>query len=348
MAGPAVAEQAAGIAPDGQKGHLHKVVKGDTLWDITSHYLGTPWIWPSIWKENEGIDNPHLIYPGDLIWITDNEMRKVSPEEAAALLAGGAAAPLREEIPGESEMFPEGELDPFAALDSHEALEGRSILFPGLHRLSFVSDEEIDGAAAVLGSHAEHYWLSETHQMIVSAGEGHTEMGENFTVFRTRRRVLHPITRKPVGFMVEIVGRAEVEEVHPETSFARVVRAYAEIEPGDRLLPYEELPDEIQSNPSVEPVSGIVLAQQPHRLWSAGGDVVVLDAGTDEGVSPGRELIVYRPGRDVPDPVSQSMVLEPDDLVARVFVLRAGYSNSVAVVTDARREIHEGDRFRSP
>ena len=37
----------AGVLPDGNNGNLHRVVAGDTLWDITSHYLGTPWIWPS-------------------------------------------------------------------------------------------------------------------------------------------------------------------------------------------------------------------------------------------------------------------------------------------------------------
>ena len=82
--GSSSAEQAAGIAPSGQKGYLHKVEKGDTLWDITAHYLGTPWTWPSIWKENDGINNPHLIYPGDLIWITEHGIRKVTPETCEA------------------------------------------------------------------------------------------------------------------------------------------------------------------------------------------------------------------------------------------------------------------------
>ena len=88
-----VRAQAAGVTPDGQKGRLHVVVKGDTLWDITAYYIGTPWIWPSIWKENQDVENPHLIYPGDLIWITDKSMRKVSPEEAARLMAESPELP---------------------------------------------------------------------------------------------------------------------------------------------------------------------------------------------------------------------------------------------------------------
>ena len=46
----------------------HQVRSGDTLWDIASLFLNNPWCWPEVWKPNQSlINNPHWIYPGQII-----------------------------------------------------------------------------------------------------------------------------------------------------------------------------------------------------------------------------------------------------------------------------------------
>lgn len=50
------------------------VKKNDTLWDISSQFLNSPWKWPELWDKNNYITNPHLIYPGDIITIKRNSI----------------------------------------------------------------------------------------------------------------------------------------------------------------------------------------------------------------------------------------------------------------------------------
>jgi hypothetical protein len=339
--------QQEGISPSGHKGTLHVVQTGDTLWDITARYLGTPWIWPSIWKENDAIDNPHIIQPGDLIWITEGEMRKVTPEEAEALLRG-MAEPEPEPEP-EQALEPRAKPDdPFAALDGEDLRPEHFVRYAGLDTAPFVGSDEIEALGSVLGSHEEHYWLVQDQRMIVSLGEGEGQVGEVYAVFRPRRKIYHPETNEIVGYYIEVIGRVELTEVHPESSYAMVRWSSSEIEPGDRLMPELEEPDEVAPAFLADPVEGLILAHQPNRLYAGAGDLVMLDRGADHGVIRGAEFLVYREGGLRLDSLEQKSVEIPDDVIGRMFVLKSTSRSSVALVMRSRTEVEPGDRYRTP
>ncbi len=341
-----------GVAPDGTKGQLHVVKRGDTLWDITDHYLGTPWIWPSVWKEN-ALENPHLINPGDLIWITDKGMRRMTAEEAAQIAlfeeeqATEAQQEVVEPIQLENADTSGDTHDPFAALDDSGPDIDRVIHFPGLHRFGFVSPQEMEGAATMLGNHDDYYWVAQERRAIVSIGEGQAHVGDRHTIFRTRRRVQHPDTGKNLGFFVQNLGTAEVTEVHPESSYVKILSSYSEIEPGDRLIPFKAEAIEFTVTPTELAYNGVIVAQQPYRQWAGEGDLVLIDRGSFDGVQVGNELELYRAGHEMPDPRTGSRVLVPDDVLGHMFVLKVGPQTSMALVRRSKMQIQVGDRFRS-
>ncbi|HTO70262.1 MAG TPA: LysM peptidoglycan-binding domain-containing protein [Myxococcota bacterium] len=349
-------EQGEGVTPDGRKGQIYKVQKGDTLWSISQRYLGTPWIWPSVWKENEAkIANPHWIYPGDLIWISEGSMRKLTPEEAARLAAAGQAPAPEPAAPAAPDAVPAPapppaateQPDPFASLDAADVSNEVRIDVPTLQGEAFVTAEEMKATGAIMGNHDENVWLAQGQRTILSVGEGQGHVGDAYTVFRVRRELHHPVTGEKLGYFVQVLGKAEITQLYPETSWARIITSYAEIQPGDRVLPFVEEPTAIVEVRSGQDVRGQIVAFEPYRQRTGAGDFVVLDAGTKQGMVPGRRLQAFRPAKEVRDPLTQEMLVVPDDVLGEMFVVKSGEITSLALVMKSERDLHVGDSFRS-
>lgn len=96
----------------------HVVKRGDTLWDIAKAYLKDPFRWPEVFRRNtDVVENPHWIYPGELIRIPGSEVRpevlarvmtKPAPKPAADLertVFSTAPALMSNRIPGTGEVI---------------------------------------------------------------------------------------------------------------------------------------------------------------------------------------------------------------------------------------------------
>jgi hypothetical protein len=314
----------------GHMGRIHTVVPGDTLWDISDAYLGTPWVWPSLWRDNAKIANPHRIYPGDKVWVSPYDMRKVTDAEAAELVARGAPG-----VP--------------AAIDEIDALastqQGLVYRYTEIQTTGFVTVDEMKGAAAIVDSPTQRIWLSDHSEVQIGLGEGEVSVGDQFDIFRPGEKVTDPETGVVVGYATEELGWLEVKEVHEEVSTATIRMSRGEIARGDHLVPRMlRSPDvEIATRPDVE---GLIWYTPSKRYDVAGGDVVYLNRGTNDGLAVGSPLEVYRPMRDALDPVQDEMKKLPDHVVAKLLVVKAKDETAVAVVTHAKTEIGRGDRFR--
>jgi nucleoid-associated protein YgaU len=331
-----------GYDAQGQPGRIHVVVRGDTLWHVSDAYLGTPWVWPAIWQENRDIENPHLIYPGDHIWITETEMRIITPEEVETLLAGTPVPELPAEIPDSFEPEPLAIVPPAPAV----APALRSEQVSTREAVGLVTADVYESAASVVDAFADKVMMSQGDRVYVGLGEGDVSKGDQFTVFRLRERVFDPDTHRLLGYHVDVLGWVEVEEPETEASVALIRESYSEIERGDRVIPREPLPAEIAVQPSPEGVEGKVSFFAKSRTMMGMTDYVYLNRGTLDGVEVGSPLEVYRPAY-VADEVARGTKVEvPDRVIAELLVVKAQSNTSVAFVRHTTAEIELGDHFR--
>ena len=328
---------AAGLGPwavdeHGQGGRIHMVVPGDTLWDISALYLGTPWVWPSVWRENEEISNPHLILPGDRIWITAGEMRKITRERADQMIA--AAEARVGEVKSRSE-------EPAPVLPPQKAVRVAE-----LEAMGFVTSDAVAAATSVVESPSPREWLAEGDLVYLGMGRGQVEVGDEFTLFRDAQAIRDVGSAELLGYHVNILGWLVVREVVGDSSIAEIRSSRSEIRRGDRMIPREPVAREVIARATGQGAEGNIVFMPDARSHVADGDYVYLNRGFRHGFGLGSEVEVYTPGRLGFDRVSGKQVRTPDLIRARLVLVEVKRGTSVAFVTFANDVLEVGDRIR--
>ena len=308
----------------------YTVVKGDTLWDISETFLQNPWMWPEIWHVNAQIENPHLIYPGDVIRLIfvdgkprltlDNSGRihKLSP--SARVVSLGDAI----------ETIPLDRINSF------------------LSQSRVVSKEELKLAPYVLEGTGDH--------LIVGAGDKAYVRGQvdgrfsGYGIYRKGQEFRDPETNERLGIQAIDIGAGEVRQINGEIVTFYVNRANEEVRAGDRLLREEERAIESSfqpSGPSAE-VSGVILAVEGGVSQVGKMDVVVINKGAREGIEPGNVMAVFKRGKKISDRVKGGRVKLPDERAGLIMIFRAFEKVSYALVLQADQGIKTNDIVKNP
>ena len=309
----------------GRQGRIHAVAKGDTLWDVSDAYLGTPWVWPSIWRDNSDIQDPHLIHPGDKLWISPHEMRRITDAEAAALLAGGSPAALADGMSG--------------------AGGPERYRYSLIQTAGFVTGGAYDGNATIVDSIVDRVWFGDHDAVIIGLGEGETAVGDQYEIFRKSSAVKDPETGLQIGWATIVLGWLEVQVVHEETATAMIRLSRGEISRGDHLLPRPTVNTDIDvaARPSVE---GSVVHTPDSRMTMGSTDIVYLNRGAADGLEVGSPLEVFRRIGKATDEVQREQKQLPDSVVGNLIVVSTTPDTATAVITKTSAEILRGDLFR--
>ncbi|MFP6640747.1 MAG: LysM domain-containing protein [Myxococcota bacterium] len=332
------------IDSQGQRGRIHTVTRGDTLWDISATYLGTPWVWPSVWKDNEEIANPHLIVPDDRIWITSGEMRRVTAEEAEVMIAAE-----EEELAAALDALPapsqEMEYLPVDDAASHPS-PALAVDVSERAAMGFLSPDLVHAATSIVDSPSERTWLAEGDMVYLGVGDGEVSVGDEFTIFRDPEPVYDIRKRRKLGYHVDILGWLKVREVEGASALAEITQSRSALRRGDRIIPRQPVAGRVAVKYTPSGAEGAIVFTPEERTQMADGDHVYLNRGAIHGFEVGSQVEVYLPGARQSERVSGRKILTPDHVVAQMVLVEVQPATSVAYVTESKRALEVGDRIR--
>lgn len=326
-------------ARDSTAPRVHVVKRGDTLWDLSQFYLGSPWIWPRIYRENTRlVKDPHWIYPGQRLTIPTAEevarvLREVAEEEAN---------------PGDRTRF----YRPPQVVDASVLAAERR---PAVDRNEFLAAPWIADAASlpVLGRMLDRVRVEGQaeklaqlavvqDQIYVRAepGAAPPPIGAELLMVRFDRLL------EGHGTVVEPTALLRVERSENKVAVARIAKQFGPVLQGQRALPLPTFtpPAAVAPQPVERGPEGEMFAFLREQPLHTTADLAFVTLGRAEGIQLGDELIAYAPRR--PSGADASVEVPPED-VARVRVVRvAEHTATVRVLSMRLPSLQPGLRVR--
>jgi hypothetical protein len=337
----------------------YTVVKGDTLWDIATRFLKSPWHWPKIWKLNQQIENPHLIYPGDVIVLqfVDGQPELTLlrngklPVPVPAQEAGMAPAPSERTIVGPAPSgIPTVKLSPRVHAESlREAIPTipPDRIAPFLSQPLAVTEGELEAAGYITVGLDDRIALGDQSEFYARGLNGVDQ--EFYQVFRKGNPMYDPDSGELLAFEAVYLGDAIRLESGDPSKFV-VTRVKQEIVPSDRLLAASRNPPlpYYYPRPPETQIRGQIISALNAVAEVGPFTIVAINRGTREGIEEGHVLRVMRHVGEHRDPVSRDLYQLPDEQSGLILVFRTYEKVSYALVMDATRPIHIHDSVVTP
>ena len=323
----------------------YTVKSHDTLWAISKLFLKSPWRWPELWGMNmEQIRNPHLIYPGQMLYLDKTGGRarlrmgqqlgpdgtgKLSPRIRSSGLGDGALASI-----------------PF------------NLIEPFLTEAVIFQTNELEQSPRIVATQAGRVLLSRGDLAYVRGDLG----GNEYRIFREPKPLLDPTTREVLGYEATYVGAAEYtrqgetrvgadgkSEIVPATFTVTNIKQEANV--GDRLalVPSREFTNYSPHAPQ-GPMDGQIVSIYGDGLTAGQNQIVALNRGSAQGMERGHVLALLTNGDRVTDRTdpNRPVIKLPDERHGLLFVFRVFDRMSYALILSVKDPVQAGDRFTQP
>jgi hypothetical protein len=324
----------------------HTVVRGDTLWGISGLFLKSPWRWPELWGMNlDQIRNPHLIYPGQVLFL-----EKVGGRARLRVGQPDSVAGITKLSPRVRSSALDGEGIPSIPFNLIEPFLNEAVIFQG---------NELASAPRIVATQEGRVLLSRGDTAYV---RGELDGKTSFRIFRQPRALKDPSTGEILGYEAVYVGATEAvrpgesrtgadgkPEIIPATFNVTSIRQEANI--GDRLAPVppREFSNYAPHAPAA-PIAGQIVSLYGDALTAGQNQIVALNRGARDGIERGHVLALWRDGEKVIDrtDASRPTIKLPDERHGMLFVFRVFDRMSYALILSVKDPVKPGDRFTQP
>jgi hypothetical protein len=320
----------------------YTVKPGDTLWGISSMYLRDPWLWPEIWHVNSAVQNPHRIYPGDVL----------------TLAYGGNGEPQLTLNPSPANTVRVQPLLRATPLEGPVATIPYDAIKAFLGKPSIVSKDDLKSAPRIAGLRDRHLVAGAGHEFYVKGMQNSTP--GRYSVVRVGDELKDPETGKVLGYMGTFAGAARIDQV-AELSKARLIDSARETVAGDLLFAEDAQTVGADLLPRSAPggVNGQIMAVVDGVALIGAYQVVAINRGSSHGLAAGHVLAIDSVGEVVADASCKAAqkrwaycgnktLTLPSERAGTLLVFKTYEQLSYGLVVDATVPLRVTDRVRTP
>ncbi len=303
------------------------VQKGDTLWDIAGTFLRDPWYWPEIWYINPEIENPHLIYPGDVLALV-----YIEGEPRITTVQGSSVR-----------LSPQARVTPLSEAVTSVPYESvASFLSSGV----VIEKDEVDDLPYLLATRGDHMLAAAGNDIYI---RGTSEQpGSRFNVVNIGDPLIDPENNRLVGYQGNLIGEGTLRRAGDPATMA-LVKSTQEAKQGDVLVPVAvDVPLNFFPKAPSSQIDGQIMAVVGGVTQIGQYQVVVMNRGSADGLAVGDVLTVFQKGEEVRDHVGGGMVKLPDEPAGTVMVFKVYDEIGYGLVMEATTAIHIEDFVRNP
>ena len=337
----------------------HIVVKGDTLWDISSTFFKDPWKWQQIWGFNrDTIKDPHWIYPGDVVLLDRStgtlHIGEISQQVTA--LESNTVPPksVDSNLPSKNSNSVSNviKLSPHSReiASDHTAIPAIPLnaITPFLTKPLVVHDASLVKAPTLVGTY-EHRTLLGTND-IAYVSNMPVDKGTQWQVYRPGITFFDPDTKEVLGHEVIYLGDASVEKF-ASLSELRINKVVSEIAIGDYFTQSTQAftsSFEPHSPPSL--ITAKIISIYGGVDQAGQNAIITINKGSRDGLENGHVLALYQKGEIIKGGTvfKSNNITLPNVRYGLIFVFRTFQKVSYALVLQTHLPVQLLDTAQTP